>query len=50
MPGESANSEPIIPSEDAPIEGFNMGKYLVRTPRPEAKTKIPLSAFISELC
>jgi len=30
MPGESANSEPIIPSEDAPIEGFDMGKYLER--------------------
>ena len=36
MPGESANSQPIIPSEDAATEGFNMGKYLVRRPRPEA--------------
>ena len=64
MPGESANSEPIIPSEDAPTEGFNMGKYLVRRSMSEAwhlKTdlnitvkiknhypKIPLSAFVSD--
>ena len=30
MPGESANSELIIPSEDAPTEGFDIEKYLVR--------------------
>ena len=36
MPGERANSEPIIPSEDAPTEGFNMGKYLVRRSMSEA--------------
>ena len=36
MPGESADSEPIMTSEDAPTKGFNMGKYLVRRPRPEA--------------
>ena len=30
MPVESANSELIIPSEDAPTEGFDIEKYLVR--------------------
>ena len=30
MPGEIANSELIIPSEDAPTEGFDIEKYLVR--------------------
>ena len=36
MPRESTNSEAIIPSEDAPTERFDMGKYLVRRPKPEA--------------
>ena len=50
MPGESANSELIIPSEDAPTEGFDVVKYLVRDQVLTFEVNKQTKRSLSKLC